>query len=101
MTHPAYNLSREKEQLSAALSAVYEQGGTARMADAYKTLAQAVKHAEQAVTALKPPATRGRTAKVQVLGLNLLIQYGREELARAGRAAPAVVRKKKQRPAWR
>jgi hypothetical protein len=91
-----YDPTQENERLSAALSAVYQHWGTRHMAQAYRTLVQALARAEQTRAALAShQATPGSTLPVQVLGLDSLLQYAREELARIERAAPALAGKKK------
>ena len=102
MAELPYDPDQETERLSAALSAVYKHWGTAHMAQAYRTLVQALARAEQTRAALaRQQATQGGAFTVQVLGLDSLLQYAREELARIERAAPALVGKKKaKRPAW-
>ena len=95
-------LAQANERLSTALRAVYQHWGTAHMAQAYRTLVQALARAEEARAALAlQPATPGSGYPVQALALDSLLQYARAELVRIERAAPAVVGKKKKRPAWR
>ena len=95
--------AQESERLSAALRAVYQHWGTRHMAQAYQSLVQALDHAEQTRAALAlQQETLESTFTVQVLGLDSLLQYAREEVARIERSVPAVVGKKKtRRPAWR
>jgi hypothetical protein len=95
--------AQESERLSAALRAVYQHWGTRHMAQAYRTLVQALARAEQtrAALALQQETPRS-TFTVQTLALDSLLQYAREELARIERPAPALVgNKKTTRPAWR
>ena len=95
--------AQEKERLSAALSAVYKHWGTAQMVQAYLTLVQAIARAEHALAAVVPmQETQERTFTVQVLGLDGMIQYAREELVRIERSAPALVGKKRAKlSSWR
>ena len=102
MAKSPYDPTLESERLSAALRAVYKHWGTRHMAQAYRTLVQAIARAEHALAVGVPAQeTPGSTFTVQVLGLDSLRQYAREELARIERAAPALVgNKKTKRPAW-
>jgi hypothetical protein len=96
VTDLPYDPAQEKERLSAALSAVYKHWGTAQMAQAYLTLVQAIARAEHALAVVVPmQETQGRAFTVQVLGLDGMIQYAREELVRLERSAPALVGKKR------
>ena len=102
VTDLPYDPAQEKERLSAALSAVYKHWGTAQMAQAYLTLVQAIARAELALAVVPVQETQERTFTVQVLGLDGMIQYAREELARIERSAPALVGKKRAKlPSWR
>jgi len=98
-----YDLAQEKERLSAALSAVYKHWGTAQMAQAYLTLVQAIARAEHALAAVVPmQETQGSAFAVQVLGLDGMIQYAREELVQIEHSAPTLVGKKRAKlPSWR
>ena len=90
-----YDLAQEKERLSAAIGAVCKHWGTAQMARAYLTLVQAIARAELALAVVPVQETQERTFTVQVLGLDGMIQYVREELVRIERSAPALVGKKR------
>jgi hypothetical protein len=89
-----YDPAHEKDRLSAAIAAVQQHWGTAEMAYADEDLVQAVAHAKRAQTVLAPlQNTRGHAFKVHVLGLDFMILYAREEIARVERFAWSLVEK--------